>query len=309
MASGPDLFAGVLPFFHVAEERSYRRAAQRLGVSPAAVSKAVLRLEEGLGVKLLARTSRTVALTQEGAVFLERCRDAISSLQAGREQLSESRRHPRGELVVTLPFILGRLVIPELAKIAARYPGLSFRMSLTDRLVRLVEEGVDVAVRVGSKEDSSLIARKLRGSRWVTVAAPSWVARHGPPAHPDDLAGHDCLRFVAPNGRPRDWTFADPATGRTLPTRVTGRLLVDHGEHLLEAAAAGLGICQVLDLMVGESLRSGRLVEVLGSWAAPGPDIHALATPERSRSPNVRAFFAFLTDLFHRMEAPGARPK
>jgi len=304
MAGTQDLFAGILPFFHTAEERSFRRAAQRLGVTPAAVSKSILRLEEDLGVKLLARTSRSVAPTREGTLFLERCREAISSLQAGREQLSESRRMPRGEIVVTLPFVLGRVVISELPKITARYPNLRFRISLTDRFVRLVDEGVDVAVRIGTREDSSLIARKLRGSRWVTVAAPSWVARHGPPAHPDDLARHECLRFVATNGRPRDWTFQDPASGRPFTTRIAGRLLVDHGEHLLEAVAAGLGLCQVFDFMVGESLRAGRLVEVLGTWAAPGPDIAALATPEGSRSPNVRAFFGFLTDVFQRLGPP-----
>jgi DNA-binding transcriptional LysR family regulator len=283
-----DLFSGVLPFFHVAEQRSFRKAAQRLGVTSAAVSKAVLRLEDTLGVKLLVRTSRSVALTPEGAVFAERCRDAIFSVQAGRELIAEAQRQPAGELALTVPFILGRIVTRDLHALAARYPRLSFRVSTTDRLVRLSEEKVDVALRIGPLEDSSMIARHLRGSRWVTVAAPSYLAQRGAPAHPGELAGHECLQFVSPDGRARDWTFFEREARHLITTRVKGRLLIDQGEHLLDAAASGLGVCQVLDFMVGEQLAAGRLVEVLGDWAAQGPPIHALSSPERSRAPAVK---------------------
>lgn len=299
-----DLFAGILPFFHTAEERSFRRAAQRLGVTPAAVSKALLKLEEGLGIKLLARTSRTVALTPEGAAFLERCREAIASVQAGREQLSASRRLPRGQIHLTLPFILGSVVMPELPRLSARYPNLAFRVSMTDRLVRLLDEGVDVAVRIGDLPDSNLVMRLLGHSRWVTLAAPTYVARHGPPAHPDDLRRYNCLRFVAPNGRPRDWTFRDPETDRPFVHKVFGNLLIDHGEHLLDAALAGLGIGQVLDFMVGSILRDGTAVEVLTGYAAPGPPIHALTSRERAGSASVRAVLQFLTETFQRRSHP-----
>ncbi|HVE82088.1 MAG TPA: LysR family transcriptional regulator, partial [Myxococcales bacterium] len=219
-----DLFTGVPHFFHVAEERSFRRAAQKLGLTPAAVSKAVLKLEEKLGVKLLQRTSRAVALTPEGAEFLTRCREAISSLHAGHEQLSESRRQPRGELSLSLPFILGRVVVPALPRLAARYPELSVRVTMTDRLVRLQEEQVDVGVRVGAREDSALISRLLGASRWVTVAAPSYLARHGEPSRPEELARHTCVQFVAPSGRPRDWTFTDGKGGPGREVKVEGRL-------------------------------------------------------------------------------------
>lgn len=289
-----DLFTGVPHFFHVAEERSFRRAAQKLGLTPAAVSKAVLKLEEKLGVKLLQRTSRAVALTPEGTEFLTRCREAISSLQAGREQLSESRRLPRGELSISLPFILGRVVVPALPRLTARYPDLSVRVTMTDRLVRLQEEQVDVGVRVGAREDSALISRLLGGSRWVTVAAPSYLARRGEPARPEELAKHTCVQFVAPNGRPRDWTFTDGEV------KVEGRLRIDQGELMLEAAAAGFGVCQVLDFMVGDRLRDGRLQEVLQRFSAEGPKLHAVAAPERARTPNVKACFAFLADAFAR---------
>lgn len=297
MAGPEDLFSGVAPFLHTAENRSYRRAAERLGVTPAAVSKAVLKLEERLGVKLLVRTSRSVSLTPEGEAFLLRCREAMGSLQAGREQLSAARSMPRGELKVTLPFILGRLVVPELPRLSARYPDLRFRVAMTDRLVRLVEEGVDVGVRVGGREDSTLVSKVLGTSRWVTVASPRYLAKAGIPARPDQLAAHTCLMFVAPDGRPREWTFADVE-----PPRLEPKLLVDQGELMLEAAAAGMGICQVLDFMVGDRIADGRLQEVLPGYGAPGPTLHAVAAPERARTPNVRACFEFLAGVFARLE-------
>ena len=302
-----DLFTGVPHFFHAAEERSFRRAAQRLGLTPAAVSKAVLKLEERLGVKLLQRTSRSVALTPEGAQFLARCREAMSSLQAGHEHISRSRGLPRGELSLSVPFILGRVVVPALPRLAARYPDLSFRVTMTDRLVRLQEEQIDVGVRVGAREDSSLISRALGGSRWVTVAAPSYLARSGTPARPEELARHTCLQFVAPSGRPRSWTFTDGRGGPPREEKVEGRLRIDQGELMLEAAVAGYGICQVLDFMVGERLRDGRLVEVLARYCADGPGLHAVAAPERARTPNVKACFVFLVDVLARAERAPAR--
>lgn len=299
-----DLFAGVLPFFHVAEEKSFRRAAVRLGVTPAAISKSVLRLEEELGVKLLARTSRSVVVTPEGTTFLARCRDAIASVTAGRELVSERGRQPHGEVTLTVPPVLSRLLVAGLPRLASRYPKLTTRFVVTDRVANLSDEGIDVAVRMGPLPESSLVARRLRGSRWVTLAAPSYVASHGLPASPRDLERFECIRFVAPDGRARDWTFAEPKGG-TSTIKVDGRVLVDQGERLIDAAVAGLGVCQVLDLMVGPHVRDGRLVPLLASFAAEGPAITALARPERSRSPNVRAVFAYLAETFRDPEALG----
>lgn len=288
----------MVPFFHAAEALSFRRAADHLGVSTAAVSKAVLKLEERLGVKLLARTSRTVALTPEGALFRERCREAIASLQAGREQMSDSRRQPRGELRVSVSFILGRLLMPELARFTARYPSVSLRISMSDRLVRLVEEGVDIALRIGARDDSSLVSRVLSRPRWVVVAAPLFVARNGPPSHPDELVKLNCLRFVGQNGKARDWSFRDPVSGQSFTLPVQGNLQIDSGDHLLEAAAVGCGLAQVFDFMVTEPLRTGRLVEVLASYSAEGPPVHALTAKERAKAPSVRAFLSFLREVF-----------
>jgi LysR family transcriptional regulator for bpeEF and oprC len=295
-----DLFSGILPFVHTARQRSYRRAAAELGVTPAAVSKSVMKLEDDLGAKLLARTSRTVNLTPEGRRFLERCEQAIASLEIGRELVTESKRMPRGELHVSMSFILARVVMPELPRLSSRYPELSLRVSTTDRLAKLVDEGVDVALRVGEPTDKSLVGRRLRASRWVTVAAPGYLARAGTPEHPADLARHNCLSFVGPNGKPRPWSFVDATTGRPATMRVAGNLAIDQGDYLLEAGLAGQGLCQVLDFMVGEHVRAGRLVEVLGPHAAEGPAIFAISPPERRRSANVRAFVASMVDAFAR---------
>ena len=291
-----DLFSGVLPFVRTAEERSFGRAAASLGVTTAAVSKAVRKLEEDLGVKLLDRSSRVVTLTREGEVFLERCRRAVLDVTGAREAVLGARREPQGEIAVTLPFILAPLVVPRLSRLGVQYPRLTFRLHMTDRLARLADESYDVAIRMGELEASSMVARQLRKTRWVTVASPTYLARRPAPKSPADLVDHNCLRFVAPNGKPRNWTFADKA--RETVVEVAGNLLIDHGVYLLAAARAGMGICQVLDFMVHEAVREGDLVEVLAAYAAEGPGIHALATPGRARSANVRAFMMFLVDAF-----------
>lgn len=296
MTGQADLFSGVLPFVRTAEEKSFSRAASELGVSTAAVSKAVKKLEAGLGVKLLERSSRLVTLTRAGQTFLERCRQAVLTMQGAHEAMQAATKEPQGELTVTMPFILAPFVVPGLARFSAQYPRLSFRFNMSDRLARLADENYDVAIRMGELGDSSLIARTLRKTRWVTVAAPSYVARLGAPRVPAELAQHNCLRFVAPNGKSPEWVFREG--GRLVSSRHKGNLLIDHGDWLLSAAESGLGVCQALDFMVEAPLREGKLVEVLAGFSAPGPRIHALTTAGRASSTNVRAFLRFLVDAF-----------
>jgi DNA-binding transcriptional LysR family regulator len=296
MALRADLFSGILPFVRTAEERSFSRAATDLGVTTAAVSKAVKKLEGDLGLKLLDRSSRVVTLTKAGEVFLERCRQAVLNVQGAREAMQSATSEPQGEIAVTLPFILAPFVVPSLAQLSAQYPRLSFRFNMSDRLARLAGESYDVAIRMGELEDSSLVGRLLRKTRWVTVASPSYLARHAPPKNLTDLADHNCLRFVGPNGKARDWVFREGR--RAASVRGKGNLLIDHGTHLLGAAEAGMGLCQALDFMVEAPLREGKLVEVLGGFCATGPEIHALTTAGRAGSANVRAFMRFLVDAF-----------
>lgn len=304
MAATRDLFAGVLPFLHTAESKSFREAARRLGVSPAAISKSVARLETELGVRLLNRTSRHVSLTVEGEQFLERCRAAVDSMEAGREAVTQSQRVPRGRLTVSLPHVLGRVIVPDLVRFAERHPRLSLQLRFTDHFSDMIGEGVDVAIRIGELEASTLIAKHLTVPRWITVASPAYLARRGTPEEPADLTSHDCLRFLAPGGRPRDWMMAEQPGGTPRRIAIDGPLVVDHGEMLLEAAASGLGICQVFDFMARDPVRDGRLIEVLPRHATDAPPIRALCLPGRQSSPKVRAFFRFAREVF----AGGGRP-
>jgi LysR family transcriptional regulator, regulator for bpeEF and oprC len=291
-----DLFAGILPFVHVAQERSFRRAAELLGVSTAAVSKAVGKLEAELGVRLLERTSRQVALTSEGEAFLERAREAVAQVRTARELASQAQRAPRGPLTVTLPHILGPLVLPRLARLQARHPGLTLHVRMGDRLSRLVDEHIDVALRMGELEDSSLVAQRLMSTRWVTLASPAYLARHGTPTSPGELQHHQCLKFIGPRGTAREWVFLSAPGGPPETVRTGGAIDVDHGPALLELATAGAGICQVLDFMLDERVQDGRLVELLPGYAAEGPAVHALCVPGRQSVPRVRALLQLLVE-------------
>lgn len=274
-----DLFAGVIPFVHVAEERSFRKASEQLGLTTAAVSKSVAKLEAELGVTLLARSTRSVSLTAEGAAFLERAREAVLQMRAARDSVARATSVPEGVLRVTMPLIFARLFTAELARLSARHPRLTFQISFTDRITRVVEEQFDVAIRVGQLAASSLIARRLRRPRWVTVASPGYLGTAGTPKHVHDLTSHRCLHFGPPKGGVRAWTFASAGEDVAAATQV--HAVFDHGEMLVETAVAGMGITQVLDLMVADHLRDGRLVELFEDQAAAGPPVHALYSARR----------------------------
>jgi LysR family transcriptional regulator, regulator for bpeEF and oprC len=291
-----DLFSGVLHFVRCAEQKSFSKAALDLGVTTAAVSKAIKKLEEDLGIGLFDRSSRTVELTRAGEVFLERCRSAVLNVQGAREAVRDTKSEPQGELAVSMSVILADLVVPLLPRLSAQYPRLTFRLNMSDRLVRLGGESIDVAIRMGDLEDSSLVSRLLRRTRWLTLGAPAYFATHAPPKTPNDIAAHNCLRFVGPSGRPRDWTFQDG--NGTFRVKTEGNVTIDNGPSLLRAAEAGMGLVQALDFMAQTAVRDARLVEVLSAHAAPGPKIHAVSTRARASSPNVRAFVLFLVDVF-----------
>jgi LysR family transcriptional regulator, regulator for bpeEF and oprC len=287
-----DPFSGVVPFVHVAEERNFRRAAERLGVTTAAVSKAVAKLEADLGVSLLARTSRSVALTPEGEAYLARCREALSAIRDAREQVARTRGVAQGPLRVTVSAIIARVVVAELARFTQRHPQVTLHLSVTDRVAKLGEEEIDVAIRTGALDDSTLVARKLYAPRWVAVASPAYLARRGTPSTPEELMRHDTLRFVTPRGKPRAFAFTSGAVD------TKGPLFVDNGDMLVHAALAGVGIAQVLDFMVDDALREGRLIEVLREHAVAGPTVHAVCASRRKNVPRVRAFLDFASELF-----------
>lgn len=294
-----DLFAGVLPFIAVAEAQSFRRAAERLGVSTAAVSKAVKRLETELGVRLLERSSRKVALSAEGQALLPRAREAVALLRAGREAAAHGAREPRGKVTVSAPFTLSAQVSPTLARLTLQHPALAVALRFSDRIVRFVDEGVDVAVRMGELADSSLVARLLLRPRWVTVAAPAYLGRRGAPRRPEDLAPAEQLAFVMPGGQRLPWVLlATPGGEATRELAPGGALDASYGDALVHAAIAGVGVAQVLDFMAAEALARGELVELFADLAAAGPPIYAMCLPGRQGTPRVRAVLGALAEAF-----------
>lgn len=294
-----DPFQGVQAFAAVAEARSFKAAAERLGVTSAAVSKAVARLEQELGVRLLDRTTRRVEPTAEGALYLEHCREALAQIRVGRERVEQARSVAEGELCVALPFILGPWLVARLPSFCARYPALQLRLRLGDRFSRLVDEHIDVAVRVGKLADSTDIARKLGDTRWLTVASPAYLARRGTPRRPEDLDDHDCLVFQSPQGLEVGWQFLErPRARASRRFEPPARVVLDQGELFVDAALAGLGVAQVLACMIDDELATGRLVEVLGEHACDGPPIHALCKPGQQGVAKVRAALDFLVEQF-----------
>jgi LysR family transcriptional regulator for bpeEF and oprC len=286
------LFRGVIPFVAVAEELSYRAAAARLSVSVAAVSKAVKGLEEELGVVLLQRTSRAVSLTPEGQSFLARCQEAMSALKDARREATDARFAPQGKLIISASFIVAPYATRALQILSQRYPALEAQLSITDRLARFVEEDVDVALRVGALQDSTLAMKRLRQNRWSIVASPSYLSRAGVPNAERDLLSHRCLHFLAPNGKTRAWALRDASI--TLPEVTT----IDHGPSLLDAALCGLGLVQVLDFMARDYIQQGQLLEVLPESSTEGPDVYALYIKGRQRNANVRVLLDALGQVF-----------
>jgi DNA-binding transcriptional LysR family regulator len=209
-----------------------------------------------------------------------------------RALVEGARREPQGQLVLSVPFAVTTLVPPALAILRARHPRLTFRVVMTDRLARLDEEPIDVAVRVGPLADSALISRRLRGTRLVVVAAPSYLARAGTPRRPADLDAHDAIVVVAPNGKPYSWLFLSG------PRDVRPCVALDHAPSVVEAALAGLGVAQAFDFMVDALVRAGRLVSLFPEEIAEGPPIHAVCAPGRRATPRVRAAFEAFADAF-----------
>ena len=273
-----DIFAGVLPLVTVADTGSFRAAARTLGVTPSAVSKAIARLESELGVRLIHRTSRVMKLTAEGEEVVAGFREALERVRSTRDAALDAQRVPKGRLRVTWPLSLAGFfadrVVP---RMVTQCPDVEVNALITDRVVDLAAENVDLAIRIGELSDSTLIARKLGSIRWLTVASPAYLAEHGVPHRPLDLTRHACLRFVLPSGRVKDWSFR--VDGELVAISPTGAFTADHGDALVGAALAGVGIVQAQDLMLGDHLATGRLVEILAEYEAPGPTIHALSTP------------------------------
>ncbi|MGL4636948.1 MAG: LysR family transcriptional regulator [Beijerinckiaceae bacterium] len=287
----------MLAFTHVADTGSFAAASEIMGLTPSAVSKLVSRIEDRLGVKLLVRTTRKLVLTDEGQLYLARAKDITAAIEAAENEISEGSTTPSGHLRVNTGTAFGRhKLAPVLPQFLERYPAISVELSISDRQVNLVEENVDVAVRTGVMTDSSLVVRKIMDARRLICASPAYLAKHGTPQTPSDLANHNCI-IVSTHARFGRWPFLT-AEGINL-LEVKGSASCDSADIVLEMALADLGIIRLGDMMVTESVERGALVELLANNHAHEPfPISAVTLPGRNRVPRVRAFVDFLVETF-----------
>lgn len=284
-------------FVRVVDSKGFSAAASGLGLTPSAVSKLVTRLETRLGVRLLQRTTRALHLTSEGEVFYAAARRIVAEIETLESQLSGQSRSPQGLLRVTtsLAFSTHQLT-PILPEFLARYPHVRLELLPTDRVVDMIEEGMDVALRIGRLADTSFMARKIGEDRRLICAAPAYLAQHGAPRRPEDLARHDCILSRERTALNR-WQFRVDGEIRTID--VTGRLAVDEGELQLQLAMQGLGIVRLTRLTVAQAVRAGTLVPLLGEFSADDPvAIHAVYPHRRHLAPRVTAFVNFLIEKF-----------
>lgn len=281
-------------FAAVVESKSFTGAARRLGLSKAAVSKQVSRLEDRLGARLLNRTTRRLSLTEVGAAFYERCARIVTEAEEAELAVTRLNETPRGTLRMDVPVDFGiAYLVPLLPTFMLANPELKVDISFNDRFVDLVDEGYDLAVRIGQLPDSSLIARKVAESAAVICAAPGYWDRHGRPSHPSELAEHNCFAYsYLATGN--EWRL----TGKEgeIAVRVSGCLRANNGNALRQAAVAGLGVVATPVFMACDDLRAGRLEQVLRDYMPPRRGIHVVYPHNRHLSAKVRAFVDFLAD-------------
>jgi DNA-binding transcriptional LysR family regulator len=276
-------------FIGVAEKGSFAEAARTARVSAAAASRAIAALEDELRAPLFRRTTRAVALTQEGSIYIEHARNAIAELDTAALNLSGEDTAPHGSLIVSAPVVFGRMhILPVINALLAQHRALNAQLILTDRVVRLVDEGVDLAVRIADLADSTLHAVKLGEVRRILVASPEYLGRRGTPTQPADLYDH-CLAAFDNFSQNGEWRFG---TAERVSVKVTPRLLVNSVDATIDAVVSGLGIGRVLSYQVADHIATGRLVEVLSEHAPYPVPVNVVFQANRQRSPNVRAFIA-----------------
>lgn len=297
MAFDGRLLSGVSVLAAVVEAGSFVRAAEALGLTQSAVSRAIARLEKRVGVRLLDRTTRSLALTAEGRSLYERVSPLLEEIGDATTEASGSAAVARGVLRVNSDSYFPPLIFaPNASRFLARYPEVSLELITRPQLGDLTAEGFDVAVRFGEPPISSLAARKLLDARVLAVASPAYLERHGRPQKPQDLCDHECIQFRDPaTGRPFPWELHRGK--RVVAVKGKRRMLVNDVATLLAACLAGAGIAQVLSPSVGPLLREGRLVEVLPEWQDERFPLYALYPSRRLPPAKLRAFLDFVVEL------------
>lgn len=281
---------GIEEFVAVAETNSFTAASKRLGVSTAHVSRHINALEERLGAKLFYRTTRKVTATEVGETYFLHCRQLLDNLDEAERTVTQLQATPRGKLRLTCSVAYGdRFIAPIVNEFVSRYPELSVQMQCTNQVIDLVQEGIDLAIRLGTLDDSSLIARKLAPRTLYVCGSPDYFSRHGQPHVLAELASHNCLL-----GTLDYWSFSEK--GKTRTVKVTGNWSCNSGPALLDAALRGLGLVQLPDYYVSEHLKNGSLISVLDKVRLPDSAVWAVYPANRHLSPKVRLLVELLQE-------------
>ncbi len=294
-----DSLHGILVFLRVVEFGTLSGAARSLGVSTAAVSATLTRLEKHLSVKLLSRTTRHLSVTPEGSEFYARCKQITTDLAEAELVVGRAGRVPSGRLKVRLPLPLGRMwIVPYLPQFMRDYPSISVEVVCRDFVPHTIEDGLDISVQTGELHHSSLAVRRLASTQYVVCATPSYFAEHGEPRTIEDLVEHTCIAYRRPrNGRIREWRFKSAGAIRNVP--VNGPSTFNNIDLLVEAAIAGMGIIQVPACYAQPALEKGTLVETLVDYKAGGYEISAVYLQQQRMVPKIRVFMNFLAGLFN----------
>ena len=295
-------------FCAVVDCGAFSKAAEKLGISTSSVTNQIGQLESHFGVKLLNRSTRSMSLTDEGRRCVEQARLLLDQMSELEDSLNLSREEVSGTLRVDLPGILSRLfVAPALPAFLAQHPALHLRLTASDRLTDMVDEGVDVLLRIGALSNSNLIARTVYKTSYITCAAPEFIARHGKPESPQELDLFPCLNFILPKARQiRPWAFL--RNGEPFNHTPRGAGASDHVESLIEMALRGAGIVQHFSISLMQPLREGRLVPILQDWQAPGPDISVLYQHKHHRAAKIKAFVDFVEEVFRQADTQPRNP-
>ncbi|TWB40643.1 DNA-binding transcriptional LysR family regulator [Nitrospirillum pindoramense] len=300
---GLERLTGIIAFARAASLGSYTAAARQLGVSPSAVSKSVQRLEQQFGVPLFTRTTRSLTLTSEGRDLHERALRLLREAEEIEQAALAARAEPAGILKIAAPLPIGVHVIgPALPRFRERYPKVSIDLRLSDQMVDIIEEGIDVAIRVGDLADSRLLSRRLGPNRLCAYASPDYLARRGTPRHPDELAEHECVNFrFQSSGQSLRWPFQ--IGGRVVELIPNAGVTVDVSDGVSAVLVGGGGIGISATYIAAPHVARGELVPVLEDYAVERTSITALWPESRRASPNVKAFLSFLAEVYHRPEA------
>jgi DNA-binding transcriptional LysR family regulator len=291
----PYRFGDIAAFVAAVKSGSFTAAATSLGLTRSAVGKSIVRLEAQLGVRLLNRTTRKLSLTDEGAVVYDRWRQILEELEDVDATMALRRSQPTGTLKLMTPPSFGqRHIMPVINAYLKQWPDLRAELWFTDRSVDLVEEGFDLAIRIGApKEDSVILTRTIAWQQFMVCASPDYLASHGVPQAPQDLAGHDTIVYLNAE-RPRPWRLQTPE-GPWL-YEGPGRMTLDSSEAMRESALAGFGLAHLANYIVGDDLREGRLVEVLRAYRPPPDPIRLVYPSRRHLTPRTRAFIDLLVE-------------